>query len=203
MDSISPTRIGRAVVMQEFLVRQELEALFHYALSLEHEFETAQVYDHSRAQADRRRARVSLRTGVFHMVVAERIAFYLRWITRALGQPYFDVSRVESQLTASNDGDYFQMHNDSTHANFPSRALSYVCFFHREPRPFEGGQLVIYDSIEHDGIEEPAAVRKRIVPEQGTMVMFPSACLHEVLPVRCHSCAFADSRFTLNGWVHG
>ena len=202
MDSISPTRIGRAAVLKEFLVRQELEALFKHALSLERAFETAQVYDPSRAQAEHRRARVTLNTGAFHGLIVDRIIFHLRWILRALGHPHFDVSRVESQLTASNDGDYFRTHNDNTHANFPRRELSYVCFFHCEPRPFDGGELLIHDALERGGVEEPIAVRKRIVPEQGAMVVFPSACLHEVLPVRCSSRAFADSRFTLNGWLH-
>jgi SM-20-related protein len=32
-------------------------------------------------------------------------------------------------------------------------------------------------------------------------VLFPSQYLHEVLPVRCPSHQFVDSRFTLNGWV--
>ena len=202
MDSVSPLRIGRTAVLEEFLVRQELEAMFGHALSLERKFETAQVYDPSRAQPDHRRARVTLNTGAFHALIVGRIAFHLRWILRALGHPYFDVSRLESQFTASNDGDYFRAHNDDTHANLPRRELSYVCFFHREPRPFDGGELLIYDSVERGGVEEPIAMRKRIVPEQGTMVVFPSACLHEVLPVRCSSRAFADSRFTLNGWLH-
>ena len=201
MDAMVPTRIGRAAVLEEFLVRQELEALFRYALSLEHKFETAQVYDPSPVQPAHRRARVSLNTGSFHALIAERIAFHLHWILRALGHSYFDVSRVESQLTASNDGDYFRSHNDNTHANLPKRELSYVCFFHREPRPFEGGELLIHNSVERGGVQKATAVRKRIVPEQGAMVVFPSACLHEVLPVRCPSRAFADCRFTLNGWL--
>jgi SM-20-related protein len=33
------------------------------------------------------------------------------------------------------------------------------------------------------------------------LVVFPSRYLHEVLPVSCPSQTFADSRFTINGWV--
>ncbi|MGB8690572.1 MAG: proline hydroxylase, partial [Microcoleus sp.] len=32
-------------------------------------------------------------------------------------------------------------------------------------------------------------------------VFFLSRYMHEVLPVSCPSKAFADSRFTINGWV--
>ena len=108
----------------------------------------------------------------------------------------------ESQLTASNDGDYFRVHNDNSQANWPSREITYVYFFHREPRAFSGGELVLYNSCEDSGVPEPVAARKRITPEQNTIVFFNSSVLHEVTPVRCPSQRFADSRFTLNGWLH-
>jgi Rps23 Pro-64 3,4-dihydroxylase Tpa1-like proline 4-hydroxylase len=37
---------------------------------------------------------------------------------------------------------------------------------------------------------------------QNQIVFFPSETLHEVLPVECPSGEFADSRFTVNGWLH-
>jgi Rps23 Pro-64 3,4-dihydroxylase Tpa1-like proline 4-hydroxylase len=40
------------------------------------------------------------------------------------------------------------------------------------------------------------------VPQQNQIVFFPCSVLHEITPVECPSRAFADSRFTLNGWLH-
>jgi len=37
---------------------------------------------------------------------------------------------------------------------------------------------------------------------QNSIVFFPSNYLHEVLPTRCPSGEFADSRLTYNGWLH-
>jgi Rps23 Pro-64 3,4-dihydroxylase Tpa1-like proline 4-hydroxylase len=34
------------------------------------------------------------------------------------------------------------------------------------------------------------------------LLLFPSTNDHEVLPVRVPTGAFADSRFTINGWIH-
>ena len=48
-----------------------------------------------------------------------------------------------------------------------------------------------------------AGVRGTISPQQNDIVFFPCGCLHEVRPVACPTHAFADSRFTLNGWIHG
>jgi Rps23 Pro-64 3,4-dihydroxylase Tpa1-like proline 4-hydroxylase len=41
-----------------------------------------------------------------------------------------------------------------------------------------------------------------IPPRQNQIVFFPCSVLHEITPVKCSSGAFADSRFTLNGWLH-
>jgi Rps23 Pro-64 3,4-dihydroxylase Tpa1-like proline 4-hydroxylase len=59
---------------------------------------------------------------------------------------------------------------------------------HSEPRSFSGGELTIRSS----GVQ----------PQGDTLVLFPSCSVHEVLPVRVPSGAFADSRFTVTGWIH-
>jgi Rps23 Pro-64 3,4-dihydroxylase Tpa1-like proline 4-hydroxylase len=41
-----------------------------------------------------------------------------------------------------------------------------------------------------------------LTPPQNSIVFFPSSYLHEVMPVSCPSRAFADSRLTVNGWLH-
>src|SRR5437763_17118827 len=97
----------------------------------------------------------------------------------------FEIRGIEAQITASNDRDFFKSDNDNTHADAPSREITFVYFFHREPRPFTGGELVIYDSQIADGVVSPGRVRRRITPEQNQAVFFPSSCLHEILPVRC------------------
>jgi Rps23 Pro-64 3,4-dihydroxylase Tpa1-like proline 4-hydroxylase len=43
---------------------------------------------------------------------------------------------------------------------------------------------------------------RAVVPEQNQIVFFRSELLHEITPVVCPSQAFADSRFTVNGWLH-
>jgi Rps23 Pro-64 3,4-dihydroxylase Tpa1-like proline 4-hydroxylase len=40
------------------------------------------------------------------------------------------------------------------------------------------------------------------VPQQNQIVFFPCSVLHEITAIECSSRAFADSRFTLNGWLH-
>src|SRR5262249_19683336 len=44
-------------------------------------------------------------------------------------------------------------------------------------------------------------VASTITPRQNTLVLFQSSYDHEVMPVRCPSRKFANSRFTVNGWI--
>lgn len=191
--------ISRSIIFEEFLSLQELNALTAYTQGRQADFKNSQVFDPGQERESYRRSRVLMDAGQFHALFSERLLFYLPRILRALQCPTFEVSRVEAQITASNDGDYFHMHNDNTHANWPSRKVTFVYFFHREPRPFGGGELVLYESRQ-DG--DAGEVRRRITPEQNSITFFQSSCLHEILPVHCPSRSFEDSRFTLNGWLH-
>jgi SM-20-related protein len=184
---------ARWIVLEEFLVREELAALIAHVQRNQLGFAPSGVV----AGADptyrgHRRSQVLLDVGPARAVIGARIERYFPYICAALDHPRFAIARVEAQVTSSNDGDYFRVHDDNSRGCAPTRALTFVYFFHREPRPFEGGELVLHDAR---GIHP-------ITPEQNQIVFFPSGCLHEIAPVRCASRAFADSRFTVNGWIH-
>lgn len=196
---IEAKRSDRYVILEELLVRQELDALMRYALEREPDFRASGVVaGDDPAYRDHRRSSVLLDTGPFHRLMGERIAFYLPHVLRALGVSPFTLSHVESQITASGDGDYFKRHDDNTRGCAPTRELSYVAFFHREPKPFEGGELLLYE-LPGERSDCSAA---SVIPTQASIVFFASGRPHEVLPVRCASRAFSDSRFTINGWIH-
>ena len=199
-------RRARSAVFDEFLVWPELAALTRFALANERLFGKSQIVSPSAgddgSDPGYRRSRVTLDLGPFGKLFADRIRSCFGQILSALRHPEFEIRWIEPQLTASNDGDFFKIHNDNTHANAPSRQITFVYFFHREPKPFSGGELLIYDWRMHDGYPIPAGVRSTIVPQQNEVVFFPSVCLHEVCRVACANGAFCDSRFTLNGWIH-
>lgn len=118
-----------------------------------------------------------------------------------LGMSNFAIGQIESQMTAHNHGNYYKIHNDSGSPDTITRMLTYVYYYYREPKAFTGGELVIYDSKIENGFSVAAKSHKVIQPTNNTIVFFPSHCMHEVLPVSCPSEYFADSRFTINGWV--
>lgn len=108
---------------------------------------------------------------------------------------------LEIQLTTHNDGHYYRVHNDSSGEGFRHRIISFVYYFHRTPKNFSGGELRLYDRDIKDGLLRPASTYKDIQPLDNSLVFFDSRDMHEVMPVSCPSKAFADGRFTINGWL--
>lgn len=194
------------VVLDEFLVPEELKELTEYALSHESDFVLSEVIAPGEAGSmvdyEHRRSSVLMDAGEHQAVIVNRIQACLPRVLQKLGREMFPVSKTETQMTASNDGDFFRHHNDNGQGEIASRELTFVYFFHREPKAFRGGELRIYDSRLENSEYVSTGDYQIIVPQQNQIVFFPSALLHEITRVECPSRAFADSRFTVNGWFH-
>jgi SM-20-related protein len=195
---------AQCVVLDEFLAPQELEQLTSYVLQHETDFAASEVISPAGGVIDyeHRRSQVLMDPGLYQDLVLERIKQALPAVFRKLEMEEHPVTRTEFQVTASNDGDFFRMHADNAHEEIASRYLTFVYFFHREPKQFEGGELRIHDSRLESGRHVSAGTYQTIVPQQNQIVFFACELMHEITPVECPSRAFADSRFTLNGWLH-
>jgi Rps23 Pro-64 3,4-dihydroxylase Tpa1-like proline 4-hydroxylase len=113
----------------------------------------------------------------------------------------FDISDIECQLTTHNENDFYKIHNDNGSDKTASRELTYVYYFHREPKAFSGGQLKLYDSRIENNYYVEAESYRMIEPINNSIVFFLARYMHEVMPVSCPSRQFEDGRFTINGWV--
>lgn len=138
--------------------------------------------------------------GEFTSLFEDKIKHHLQEVLQRIGMKPFPLGRVEMQITASSDGDYFRLHRDTDGTD--TREVSFVYFFHGEPRRFSGGELRIYPTRMYEGRLEPADHAATLSPRQDSIVFFPSLNDHELLPVRVASGDFADGRFSVNGWIH-
>lgn len=197
---------AQAFVLDEFLAPQELSDLVGYTLMHESDFQVSEVIapgvDASRADFSTRRSLVLMELEKHREVMVSRIQACLPQVLQKLGMEPFAVSDYEAQITASNHGDFFRPHTDNGHTQTAPRELTFVYFFHREPKAFRGGELRVYESRWEDGRYNATANYRSIVPEQNQIVFFPSSLVHEITPVECSTATFADSRFTVNGWLH-
>jgi len=202
----SPQVQAQCVVLDEFLAPQELNELMNFALLHETGFRDSQVISPSGnpevIDYNHRRSRVLMDLGHHQEIIVERIRGVLPRVLDQLGVERFPVRHVEAQITASNDGDFFTEHSDDSQETIASRRITFVYFFHRDPAQFEGGELRLYDSRRLAEQQIKTGGYQSITPRQNQIVFFSCSLLHEITPVKCPSRAFADSRFTLNGWLH-
>jgi Rps23 Pro-64 3,4-dihydroxylase Tpa1-like proline 4-hydroxylase len=196
---------AQCVVLDEFLAPQELEELTRFTIEHEADFSASEVVspsvDGGIVNYEHRRSRVLMDLAHHQDLILARIKAVLPLVWNKLGMEEFSIADVEAQVTASNDGDFFHFHSDNGSDRVASRHLTFVYFFHREPRQFEGGDLRIHDARLENGTYVSAGSYQTIVPQQNQIVFFPCELLHEITPVNCASQQFADSRFTLNGWL--
>jgi len=196
---------AQCVVLDEFLAPQELAELTSFALEHEAEFRSSEVISPTTeggvVNYDHRRSRVMMDLGRHQNVIVERIQKVLPQVLEKLRMEEFTIAGVEAQITSSNDGDFFHFHSDNASERVACRYLTFVYFFHQEPRMFDGGELRIHDAQLEEGVYVSEGSYQTIVPQQNQIVFFPCQLMHEITPVKCSSQRFADSRFTLNGWL--
>jgi SM-20-related protein len=204
MNSTATIR-AQCVVLDEFLAPQEMESLLRYTMDHEDGFRSSEVISPNgqpgTVDYSHRRSRVLMKLGAQEEIIMNRVRAVLPRVLEELQMEEFPITRTEVQITASNDGDFFRAHCDDAQEKIASRRMTFVYFFHREPRPFEGGELRLYDSQKGEHSLGKGNYQT-IIPQQNQIVFFPCSTLHEITPVRCQSLAFADSRFTANGWLH-
>jgi hypothetical protein len=197
---------AQCVIFDEFLAPSELQELTQYTLAHEGDFQISEVISPGVVggviDPEYRRSRVLMDLGEQEEIIRARIEAALPGVLERLGMAPFPISRFEAQITASNHGDFFRHHSDNAEEEIARRQLTYVYFFHREPKAFEGGELRLHDAFRQNSTWTSTGSYKAVVPSQNQIVFFPSGLLHEITPVVCPSQAFADSRFTVNGWLH-
>ncbi len=197
---------AQCVVLDEFLTSAGLNTLRQYVLAQEMQFELSEVLSPGvtggAVDYEHRRSRVLMDMGGHERMIVDRLLTCLPRILDKWGRAPFLISHVETQITASNHGDFFHCHIDNGAEAVVTREITFVYFFHREPKQFSGGELRIYDSRRENDNYVPTANYRTIVPEQNQLILFASGLSHEITPVESPSGTFADSRFTVNGWVH-
>ena len=132
--------------------------------------------------------------------IVPKIRSVLPAVLARLGMAGLDRYQLEVAMRVYLTGGFFQAHRDSAYEAFRSRKLSFVYFFHRRPRRFSGGDLLLYDTDVDAGACDSGAF-SRITPLRNGIVFFPSACWHQATPVQCGTDDFEDGRWVLNGHV--
>jgi Rps23 Pro-64 3,4-dihydroxylase Tpa1-like proline 4-hydroxylase len=198
---VAPDRTIRHVVVriENLLPEPELAALFDGVLAREPDFVPSVTDDH---RDDVRRSLVLDPPQELVRAVVSRVREVMPQVMGAIRLPGIVVGEIEAQVTANNDGAYFAVHTDADYARATRRYLTYVYYFNRQPRPFVGGELRVYDDVLRNNKLARASTFQVVEPLHNSLVFFWARAMHEVMLVGVPSKSFRDSRFTVNGWVN-
>ena len=189
-----------SVQLDNFLTAEENYKLLEYAIQHQSSFVsslTVDIDDTFHLSPNHRRSlMLETRADICELII-HRIHQVIPDVRNQLLLPSFAISGIDSSLTAHNDGHFYKLHKDNNSIRLATREITFVYYFSREPRPFKGGELRIY----YSQIKKNLFAFKQIEPRNNSIVFFPSRYLHEILPIDCPSQNFADSRFTINGWI--
>lgn len=193
----------RSLVIDDLMPALFVGELLEYTLAHQSTFIASQVkrYGEDQTLDDERASRICSRgLGPFEQAFRGAIHAHLPRFFQALGVRPFAIARTELELVANGHGGKFLRHLDTftrtDREGEPSdRVVSAVYYFHALPRRFTGGELAIYPILNDAAIEVLEPVSNRIA-------VFPSFAPHEVRKIACSSKDFADSRFSINCWLH-
>jgi hypothetical protein len=128
------------------------------------------------------------------------VAAVLPSLLDRLHVPPFEVGKTEIRTRTYRAGHFFEVHRDNSIPETADRRVSFVYFFHRVPRRYTGGDLLLIDTSP-DLSQPPITNFTRIVPVDNAIVFFPSPFYHAVVPVACTSEDPGDTRFVINGHI--
>jgi SM-20-related protein len=180
-----------------------VERLLEFAQSQQVSFYETDVWNNAKGAREidltARRSWKIKDLGSLRSDIQERARALMPNMCTQLGTARFEPRRFEIEMVAHCDGAFFGEHRDrNPQSPARNRRISAVYYFHHIPKSFSGGALRIYPIA---GSKQSTAFVE-IEPINDTLVFFPSWFPHEVLPVKCPSRRFEDSRFAINCWVH-
>lgn len=180
--------------IENFLLPLERNQIFDFAVQNEHEFVKSVLTPFNNGG----RSSKVMYQFPYADFVKNQLLRLLPVAVDALDIVVDSFSHIDCQLTASNDKDFLHPHPDKT-SIITTRFLTFVYYLHKLPKPFMGGELVIYGNQDSEQSGNDFQV---IEPSNNSLILFDSRLVHEVLPVRCPGGRFENSRFTVNGWFN-
>ena len=113
----------------------------------------------------------------------------------------FPIKNFEIKLTNYLDGVFFKRHNDSNprhEAGRGTRQISWLFYFHHEPKQFERGDLYIFDTNTDNKTCKVFDFTK-VGTQNNRLVAFPSCYFHAVEPILLAANDFKNGRMAAGG----
>lgn len=188
------------VLYRNYLSAEWHQTLLPFALHSLADFEPSGVGENAEIQPDHSNSLTLHSPKEISQNFRRLVEESLPQILPRLRIPPFTIDHIQVEIKAYGHGHFFRPHTDDTPWN--KRLINFGYYFHRQPRPFTGGDFLLYDT-DFAKVEYNPMSLTRIVPEDNCIVFYPSAAFHEATTVHCPSGDFGDSRFAIIGHIQG
>ena len=197
--SFSPTPY---ILQNEFLSKEQIQQVWGHVEKHQELFQNSIMLD-DQVDSSYRKSKV-----LYEEALKSISPWFLNKVGQLLNNSWkslsLEVEKIkhqEIQMTLHEQGAFFQMHQDASHCGTASnRYVTFVYYFYKEPKAFEGGDLILFDMDE--GSKIPGTMYTRYQPRHNSIILFPSKAYHLVTPVNLPQKNPLNGRFTLNGWLH-
>ena len=196
------SRLPRHVVIDGFLPAELHDALLAQTLGQEEAFKRSTMREGGAdVHGEARKSWVNdAELGELEAPLETAVRAALPLIFEGLGIEPFEPAKIELEVSAHRDGDFYRPHVDTFHSEDRAgrktdRVVTAVYYFHAQPRAFSGGEFRIHP---FGGVGEPITIEA----EDNRLLAIPAFALHEVRPIACENGEFRSSRFAVNAWVH-
>lgn len=192
-----------AICLNDFLGPDVCSDLLRFAIASERDFHPTAVGGHAEPDPNIRRSVCIDSIGRFSEIVERRIQAVIPVLSNDLRLSRFDTGLIDLQMVSHGDGGFYARHIDTftgkDRFTNGDRVISCVYYFFRQPKAFTGGALRLHPLPTK---ADPTPQSVDIAAQNDSLIAFSSWLPHEVLRVSSPSGAFADSRFSINCWVH-
>ena len=137
-------------LIPDFMTEAELEQILAFTLAHAEAFQNSGTYDKPTPENSTTGRRSHVLDGpanaAMASIIGPKVFGLMPKLWPRLHLNPLPLNSLECQVTAHGDGDFFATHTDNSPADIAYRRISYVYYFHREPKQFSGGHLCLYNT---------------------------------------------------------
>jgi Rps23 Pro-64 3,4-dihydroxylase Tpa1-like proline 4-hydroxylase len=190
------------VIIDDFFSEPILRELLTFVLSQQENFVDAKVGISKKSFSPETRKTLCLFSiDKYRDIFIDYFHANLASFCLALDLPNFSIKKIEVKITNHIDGGFFKAHQDNNSiVGKTERIISWIYYFHQQPKKFEGGDLYAFDT-DIEKSEYQASAFTKITPQCNRLVAFPSSYYHAVSPISVPSGKFEDGRMAVAGHI--
>ena len=118
-----------------------------------------------------------------------------------IGMKYNHIYNINTEIARTGHNQFCNAHSDRVSDTPRMSTISFLYYFHQQPKQFEGGDIIVYDTLINEKNAYNNQQGTRIIHEDNLLMAFPACFFHEITKVTLPNDRFDAGRFAIPFWV--